>query len=327
MENKENKNFKLTPREKNGLISIVVPVRNEQAVVKELYQRIVKVFEVLNLTWELIFVEDSSQDETPNYIAELAKLDARVKALFLTRNFSHHVAVTAGLDHACGDHIIMMDGDLQHRPEEIPVLLGKYFDGYDVVIGKRMTSQPFFKQLGSYSVNFLVNKLSDCPIDLSSGMFRIISKRVNLELHTMREKSRFLAGMIDWLGFPTAVVPIMEFPRKTGKTKYNFINSLNLALNWIFSFSTKPLRITIYIGSIIAILSLAWGLTYIALALFLDRPFPGYPSIFVSILFVGGLIILLMGVLGEYIARIFVEQQNRPLYIVLQKLNLNSDSK
>lgn len=316
----------LKPREKEGLISVVVPVRNEEAVIREFYERITRVLKKYGLAWELLFIEDSSSDQTVQRIREIAAQDVRVKALFLTRNFSHHIAVTAGLDNASGDHIVMMDGDLQHRPEDIPKLLDAYFRGFDVVIGKRTTRQPAMKQLGSGILNFLVNKLSGQPIDFSSGMFRVISRRVNKRLYTMREKSRFLAGMIDWLGFPTTEVDIQEAPRITGKTKYKFVNLLTLALNWIFSFSTRPLRLAIYIGAVIATIGFVWGVVYIFLALFFKRPFPGYASLFVSILFMGGLIILLIGILGEYIARIFIEQQNRPIYVVHNKLNFTNSN-
>ncbi len=311
---------------KEGLISVVVPVCNEEEVIQEFYERTARVLDDYGLTWELIFVEDSSSDNTAQLIKAIGKKDVRVKALFLTRNFSHHIAVTAGLDSASGDHIIMMDGDLQHQPEDIPKLLDKYFQGFDVVIGKRVNRQHGSRYLASIMLNFLVNKLSDYPVDLYSGMFRVISKRVNSKLCTMREKSRFLAGMIDWLGFPSAAVEVKEVPRMAGTTKYKFSNSLSLAMNWIFSFSTRPLRLSIYLGAFIAAIGFVWGLVYIFLALFFERPFPGYPSLFVSILFMGGLIILLIGILGEYIARIFIEQQNRPLYVIRDKTNFtNSD--
>lgn len=324
---KQMKESNLEQRKKEGLISVVVPVRDEEAVIREFYERIAKVLDDYNLLWELLFIEDSSIDQTAERIKEIAALDVRVKALFLTRNFSHHIAVTAGLDCASGEHIVIMDGDLQHRPEDIPKLLDVYFNGVDIVIGKRINQQPWMKQTGSNIANFLVNKLSDYPINLKSGMFRIISKRVNNHLYTMREKSRFLAGMIDWLGFSTEEVDIELSSRKKGKTKYKFMNSLTLALNWIFSFSTRPMRLAIYIGSTIATIGLIWGFIYIFLAVFYEKPFPGYPSIFVSILFMGGLIILLIGILAEYIARIFIEQQNRPLYVIRDKLNFIDSKK
>ena len=279
------------------------------------------------LAWELIFIEDSSDDQTVQRIREIAARDTRVKALFLTRNFTHHVAVSAGLDNASGDHIIIMDGDLQHRPEDIPKLLEVYFRGFDVVIGKRTTRQPWKKQISSDILNFVVNKLSEHPIDFSSGMFRVISRRVNKHLYAMKEKSRFLVGMIDWLGYPTAEVDIKEDSRVAGKTKYSFLKSLTLALNWVFSFSTRPLRLAIYAGSSIATIGFVWAAIYIFVALFFERPFPGYASLFVSILFIGGLIILLIGILGEYITRIFIEEQKRPIYIVRDKLNFIESSK
>lgn len=330
LQNNQKMQSSLKPRKKEGLISVVVPVRNEEAVIREFYERTAPVLNNYGLGWELIFIEDSSSDQTAQRIKEIATQDSRVKAVFLTRNFSHHIAVTAGLDNASGDHFIMMDGDLQHRPEDIPKLLDVYFRGFDVVIGKRSSRQPWKKQVGSDILNFLVNKLSDQPIHFHSGMFRVISKRINNHLCTMREKSRFLVGMIDWLGFPTAEVDIKEDQRISGKTEYGFIKSLALALNWLFSFSTRPLRLAIHFGAAIATISFVWGVVYIFLAIFLERPFPGYPSIIVSILFIGGLIILLLGILGEYITRSFVEQQNRPIYVVRDKLNFidsNSSNK
>lgn len=313
---------RIAPRPRQGKLSVIIAVRNEERALPELYERLAAVLGETGLDWELILVEDSSTDGTVAVIRDLGRRDARVKAVMLTRSFGHHVAITAGLDHATGDHFLLMDGDLQHRPEDIPRLLEPYFAGYPIVYAKRTTRQPFLKQLGSDAINSLVNYLSDQPLDLNSGMFRVFSKQVKEDLQAMRERSRFLVGMISWLGYPACGVPIHEEPRPYGETKYRLGRMLELAIDYITSFSTRPLRLASYLGLATALLSMLMGLYYLIRVLFFGASVSGWPTLIVTLTMLGGVILLVLGIMGEYVGRIHVELQNRHLYVVAGVMNL-----
>jgi dolichol-phosphate mannosyltransferase len=315
-------NERITPRPKQGKISVVIAVRNEQQALPELYERLARVLGEVGLDWELVLVEDSSTDGTVGVIRELGRRDRRVKAILLTRSFGHHVAITAGLDHASGDHFVLMDGDLQHRPEDIPKLLEPYFEGFPIVYAKRISRQPFLKQLGSDSINYLVNRLSDHPLDLNSGMFRVFSKQVKDDLQSMRERSRFLVGMISWLGYPAREVPIREEPRLYGETKYGLGRMAELAINYITSFSTRPLRLATYIGLTVAVASMLMGLYYLVRVFVFDAGVSGWPTLIITLTLLGGVILLVLGIIGEYIGRIHIELQQRHLYVVASVMNV-----
>ena len=314
----------LIERPRIGKLSVVVAVRDEEAAIPHLYRRLRTVLDEVGLDWELLFVEDSSTDGTVPAIRRLAETDGRVKGVFLTRGFGHHAAITTGLDAATGDHIVLMDGDLQHRPEDIPRLLEPYFAGYEIVYGKRTTKPPIIKRVGSRFINDLANRLSDYPIDLNSGMFRVISSRVNCELHAMREHSRFLVGMISWLGFPSFEVPIAEERRTMGRSKYGLRQMAELAINYVISFSTRPLRLAAYLGLLTALVSLAGAAYFLAQVVFRGVTVSGFPTIIVALTTLGGAILFVLGIVGEYVGKIFIELQNRPLYVVSSTVNLGA---
>jgi len=316
-------NPRISPRPRDGKISIVVTVRNEERALPELYERLCHVLEQVGLEWELVLVEDSSTDHTVEVIRELGQRDTRVKGVFLTRSFGHHVAITAGLDHARGDHFVLMDGDLQHRPEDIPKLLAPYFAGFSIVCGRRTTTQPLIKEIGSRSINYLANRLSDYPIDLNSGMFRVFSKKVKDQLQSMPERSRFLVGMINWLGFPTAEVEIEEDVRRYGTTKYDLRRMVELAINYLISFSTRPLRLATYLGLAAALASILMGFYYIAERLFFGGNVAGWPTLIVTLSMLGGMILLVLGIVGEYVGKMYIELQQRHLYVVDRVMNLD----
>lgn len=304
------------PRPRGGTISVVIAVRNEEQSLPSLYDRLSAVLTLTGLAWEIVLVEDSSTDGTVTMLRDLARRDERVKAILLTRGFGHHVAISAGLDHARGDHIVMMDGDLQHRPEDIPRLLDVYFRGFDVVYGRRLTRQPVFKEMGSRAINALVNRLSDVRVDLNSSMFRVISRRVRDELRGMRERSRFLVGMIGWLGFSAAEVSIEEDPRSHGRTKYNLGAMSELAVSYLTSFSTRPLRLAVYVGLLMSLLSVVSAAYYLARTLVLGVTVSGFPTLIITLSMLGGIQLFVLGIIGEYLGKLFVETQGRPLYVV-----------
>lgn len=313
----------IAPRQREGRISVVIAICNEEQALPELYRRLSAVLEGVGLDWELVLVEDSSTDRTVEIMRDLALRDPRVKGVILTRGFGHHIAITAGLDYSRGDHIVLMDGDLQHRPEDIPRLLDVYFGGFDIVYGKRLTRQPLVKEIGSRAINALVNRLSDFPVDLNSGMFRVLSARVKVELHGMRERSRFLVGMIGWLGFTSAEVAIEEDARASGKTKYHLRQMVDLATNYLTSFSTRPLRLAVYIGLLTSLLSVASAGVYLVKALFFGAIVVGFPTLIITLSLLGGMQLFVLGIIGEYIGKMFIEVQARQLYVVEATMNLD----
>lgn len=315
-------NNRIVPRVYGGMISVVIPVRNEGDSMNELYERLSGVLERSSLPWEIVFVEDSSTDDTVKIIKEIGKRDNRVKAIFLTRGFGHHVAITAGLDNAGGDHIVIMDGDLQHRPEDIPRMLDLYFQGYEIVYGKRVTKQSWIKQIGSDALNYFSNRLSDYKTNVNSSMFRVISKRVRDDICGMREVGRFITGMMSWLSYPATYVEVHEDKRKIGKSKYSILRSMSLFIHCIISFSTRPLIVSTYIGFIIAFITFVWGLVFLIYKLINGVEIPGYTSLILSVFFLGGLTLFVLGIIGHYLSLMYIQLQNRPLYVVRDSLNL-----
>jgi dolichol-phosphate mannosyltransferase len=307
---------------KDRTLSVIVPVRNEEQNITIFCRRITGVLETTPLKWQVIFVEDSSTDRTVERIYEICDRDDRFCAIFLTRSFGHHEAFTAGIEYAKGDLIIMMDGDLQHPPEIIPKLLEVYDKGYDMVYARRSTKQPFVKQLGSNIINMLMALLSDYPIDLTSSVFRIFSRRAADTLISMRERRRFITGMLSWPGFKTTAITFEEAARERGKTKYNFGRMLDLAFSGFTSFSVKPLRLGIYLGFMTSSVSFLIGFYYMMKYLIVGAGVPGFTSIVVVMFFLGGLILFVLGIIGEYIGNIFTEIKARPLYVVNKTLNI-----
>ncbi len=309
-------------RIRHEMLSIIVPVRNEEPNIIPFYERSKKVLKETGFEWEIVFVEDSSTDQTVEIIQQICAADKRIRAILLTRSFGHHEAFTAGIDHSRGDHVIMMDGDLQHPPEFIPKLIHVYLEGYDMVYAKRVTRQPFIKEIGSKGINRLINFFSDYPIDLNSSIFRIFSRQVADTFISMREHGRFITGMLGWPGFKTKSVDFEEAPRASGQTKYSYAKMVDLAWKGVISFSVKPLRLGRYLGLLSASISFLIGLFYLFQYLFVGIPVQGFTAIVVSLFFIGGLILLVLGIIGEYIGNIFVEMKNRPLYVVQRRINM-----
>jgi len=314
---------KREPEIQNKMLSVVVPVRDEELNIRPFYERIKNVLEKTGFVWEVIFVEDSSTDKTVKMIHQVCSLDKRFCSIFLTRSFGHHEAFTAGIDHARGDHIVMMDGDLQHPPEFIPRLIEAYEQGYDMVYAKRTTRESFVKDKGSKVINKIINFLSDYPIDLNSSIFRIFNRQVANTFIAMREHGRFITGMLSWPGFNTKAISFEEAPRVLGRTKYSYAKMVDLAWKGMISFSVKPLRIGHYLGLLSALISFLIGLFYILQYLVVGIPVQGFTAIVVSLFFIGGLILLVLGIIGQYIGNIFVEIKGRPLYVVSRTLNID----
>ena len=301
--------------------SLVIPVFNEEGLINELYRRVTLSMERLGGAYEVIFVDDGSKDKTFSILNAIGKKDPRIKILSFSRNFGHHIAITAGLDFSAGRAVIMMDGDLQDPPEEIIQLNEKFREGYDIVCAiYRSRQDPLLKRvLGKlfYRVFRIVGKVS---IPENSGIFRMMSREVVDSVKSCREYSRFIVGLIDWTGFSTAGVEIDRGKRFSGKAKYNFFKSLKLAAYAIISFSSFPLQLAAYLGFMFASLSFVAGVYLLVKKIFFDIAVSGYTSIIVSVLFLGGIQLIVLGVIGEYIGKIYAEVQGRPLYLLKRKV-------
>ena len=299
------------------IFSIVIPVFNEQENLEILHTRLTKVMKSLGEPYEIIFVDDGSTDDSFQILSDLHQKDSNVKAIRFTRNFGQHIAVTAGLDHCKGENVILMDADLQDQPEEIPKLFAKLSEGYDIVYGFRGRRQDnFLRRLTSKAYRLLLAKLTNLTINPDIVPLRITTRRVVDYTNQFRERSRTVGGLVGWLGFPYATVEIEHGKRFAGKTKYSLWKLITLAVSGVISFSNAPLRLAVWFGFIVSSISFVFGLYYLIRRLVWGIPVAGYTSIIVSVFFVGGVLLLVLGVIGEYIGRINTEVRNRPLYVI-----------
>jgi dolichol-phosphate mannosyltransferase len=265
-------------------------------------------------------VEDRGGDRSWEIIRELAQADPRVKGLQFSRNFGQHYGITAGLDHCDGDYVVVMDCDLQDRPEEIPRLYAKSLEGFDVVLARRgKRRHPFLKKLTSRIFYSILNYLADMRYDSEVGNFRIISRKVVMSFRCFRENLRFFGGLVDWMGFPTAHVDVVHAERFAGETTYNFFKLWKLAIETIIAYSDKPLRLTIRFGFILSFGALLYAAKIVYEAMQGSYAVLGWSSLMVSIYFLGGIVISLLGIIGLYLGKTFDETKRRPLYIINHK--------
>jgi polyisoprenyl-phosphate glycosyltransferase len=301
-----------------GLISIVVPIFNEQEVLPELHRRLTEVLRKLPLVYEIIYVNDGSQDSTLEIMYTLRQTDPRVTILDLSRNFGKEIAMTAGLDHAHGDAVVVIDADLQDPPELIPDMVHYWHKGYDVVYAKRTAreGETWLKKATAALFYQLIRRVSRIYIPEDVGDFRLLSRRAVDALKTLREQHRFMKGLFAWIGFHQIAVPYHRDPRFAGQTKWNYWKLWNFALEGITSFTIAPLKIAMYGGSLIAGLAFIYAIVIITKTLLFGDPARGYPSLMVTVLFLGGVQLVCIGILGEYVGRMFNESKMRPLYFL-----------
>jgi glycosyltransferase involved in cell wall biosynthesis len=300
-------------------ISIVVPTYNEQETLPEFHRRLGRVMNSLVANWEVIYVNDGSSDATPAVIGDLARSDPHVVCLDLSRNFGKEIAMTAGLDFAGGDAVVLIDADLQDPPELIIDFVREWRSGgVDVVFGKRRSraGESTMKKLTAHVFYRVVQTMSRVRIPEDSGDFRLMSRRAVLALRQLREQHRFMKGLFAWIGFPQRSVLYDRDPRFAGRTKFNYWRLWNFALEGITSFTTAPLRLATYLGLTVATLAFAFGVWIIFRTLVFGNPVAGYPSLIVIVLFLGGVQLAFTGVLGEYVGRMFDEIKGRPLYLL-----------
>jgi len=298
--------------------SIVVPVFNELENIPELYRRLRATLDAIGETWELVLVDDGSTDGSTERIRELAAKDKRVRPVIFARNFGHQVAITAGWDYARGDAVVIMDADLQDPPEVIPELIARWREGYEVVYAVRAEreGESWFKKATASLFYRLIYRITDVKIPLDSGDFRLLDRKVVEVLKTMRERHRFPRGMAAWVGFRQIGVAYKRAVRYSGETKYPFKKMFRLALNAITGFSYFPLQLATYFGFLSAGISIVAIPVVIVMRLTGSQAFLGQASTLIAVLFLGGVQLISLGVLGEYIGRLYDEAKGRPLYIV-----------
>jgi glycosyltransferase involved in cell wall biosynthesis len=307
--------------EQDGVtISVVAPVYNEAQSVDSLHQRIRAVMEGMGEPWELLLVDDGSHDTSTQRILQLAEDDPHVRPIIFSRNFGHQIAVTAGLDYSLGQAVVIIDADLQDPPEVIPDLVDKWRHGYEVVYAVRVErkGETWFKRFTASIFYRLIYKITDVDIPLDTGDFRLIDRKVVEALKQMKERHRFLRGMAAWVGFRQIGVPYTREARFAGETKYTLGKMIRFALTAVTGFSYFPLQIATYLGFVSAGISAIAIPVVIILRLMGNQAFFGQASTLLAVLFLGGVQLISLGILGEYIGRLYDEAKGRPLYIVSQ---------
>ena len=309
-------------------ISIVVPVHNEEAVLETLYERICQTMAQTTLNWELILVNDGSRDQSAELIAQLHKVDGRVKGISLSRNFLFQIAVTAGLEHAKGDAVVLIDADLQDPPELIIKMIEKWEAGYDVIYGVRESreGETFFKKITAKLFYKLIDKITRINIPANTGDFRLMDRRVVDALIQMPERNRFLRGMVSWVGYKQIGIPYRRNARFAGETKFTVGKMMRFAMDAITGFSYFPLQLATYLGFLMAPLSILAIIVVVLLRLFGPAtPLLGQATTLVAVLFLGSVQLISLGIIGEYLGRIYDEVKQRPLYLVDKKWGFESE--
>ncbi|SFL10929.1 Glycosyltransferase involved in cell wall bisynthesis [Paenibacillus sp. 1_12] len=300
-------------------VSILIPVFNEQEVLHTLYIRLASVLDQLTFyQFEILFVNDGSKDSTLDIIKKLQELDKRISYLNLSRNFGKETAMIAGLDHVTGDAAIIIDADLQDPPELIPKMIQYWEEGYDDVYAKRRSrlGETWFKKWTASVFYKILKSLTRIPIQENTGDFRLLNRRCIEALKTLRETQRYTKGMFSWIGFHKKELLFDRDPRAAGESKWNYIKLIDLAIEGFTSFTTVPLRLSAFSGVIISLLAFIYMGWVIVKTLVFGDPVPGYSSLITVMLFLGGIQLFSLGIIGEYLGRIFNETKKRPLYFI-----------
>ena len=304
-------------------LSLIIPVYNEEAIIAELDRRLKGFLREIDETWEVVFIDDGSQDRTSEMLSELAAAEPRYKVISFSRNFGHQLAITAGMDRAEGDAVVIMDADLQDPPEVVTEMIQKWREGYDVVYGQRSVrhGESVFKRATAAAFYRLLRMMLPIEIPLDTGDFRLMSRRVVLSLRALREQHRFVRAMVSWVGFKQTAVQYERPERFAGETKYPLRKMLRFAIDGITSFSIIPLRLATWLGLLagfVAVVASGWAL-YAAIV---GETVPGWATIMIAVALAASAQLVMMGILGEYIGRIYEEVKRRPLYVVGDTQNL-----
>lgn len=304
-------------------LSVVVPCFNEQEVIAETHGRLTATLRTLGADdHEIIYVDDGSRDDTARVLRTLHERDTNVRVLRFSRNFGHQTAVSAGIEHAAGDAVVLIDADLQDPPEVIGEMLSRWREGYDVAYGLRTdrAGETAFKRVTAKAFYRLLNRLSETQIPLDVGDFRLMDRTVVDALLAMPERARFVRGMVSWVGFHQVAVPYARAERFAGETKYSLFRMLRLAVDGLTSFSLVPLRLATWAGFVSSAVALVAIVFAVGVRLFTQAWVPGWAALFVAVLFVGGVQLVTIGIVGEYVGRIYAEVKRRPLYLLQERL-------
>ncbi len=310
--------------------SVVVPVYNEEEVIQETYKRLKHVMDGLQESYEIIFVNDGSRDKTRDLAAAICAQDSCVKLIDFSRNFGHQTAITAGMDCSAGQAVVVIDADLQDPPEVIPQMLAKWREGYDVVYGQRIKreGETFFKKFTAKLFYRALRSMTEVDIPVDTGDFRLIDRKVCDALKQVSERNRYIRGIISWLGFKSTPVEFVREKRFAGTTKYPLKKMVKFASDAIMSFSYKPLKLATYFGFFVSGASFIYLILTVILKLCgVVETVAGWASIVAIMLFFNGIILLILGIIGEYIGRIYDEAKGRPLYVIQEVVNFTEDNK
>lgn len=308
-------------------LSVVIPVFNEAEIIPTLADRLLKTLNTLHFSYEVIFVDDGSDDEGARLLANLSQRESNVRVLKLSRNFGHQAAVTAGLEQASGDGIVLMDGDLQDIPEAIPDFVQQWEAGFDVVYAIRTSrKENWFMQFLFKFFYSLVSKISGVKLPLNAGIFCLMDRKVCNVLTSLTEHGRYFPGLRAYAGFRQTGIPIDRDARFAGNPHVKFRGLVQLALDAIFSFSNLPLRLATYLGTLVASCSFLYLAVVLCIKIFTSKAISGWASILGAVLLLGGIQLVMLGVVGEYIGRIYEETKRRPYFVVAEKLNFPQDS-
>ena len=315
-----------SPRSKRVVLSVVLPCYNEGDGLRLFFERVRPVLDGIGDAWEIIAVNDGSSDDTLTALASLRREDNRIRVLDLSRNFGKEAALSAGLDYATGDAVVVIDADLQDPPELITEFVRKWREGFDVVYATRddRRSDTWLKRLTAGGFYWAIRRLARIDIPPNTGDFRLMTRPVVEALRRMREHHRFMKGLFSWVGFRQTAVYFKRAPRSAGDTKFNYWRLWNFALEGITSFSHIPLQLATYVGFAIAMGAFLYGLWLVAYVLMGGTTVPGYPSLMVVMLFLSGIQLITLGIIGEYVGRIYTESKHRPFYFVRQAIGFDA---
>lgn len=312
-------------KDRERRLSVVIPILNEAANLNHLIQRVSGVLESVALPWEIVFVDDGSTDGTIEVIREQNARDPRIKAVSLSRNFGKEVAVAAGLSHACGDGVILMDGDLQHPPEVIPEFVRRWNEGYLVVFGLRRdreTDSPI-QRAAAHAFYRLFKQMSGTELPDGAGDFRLLDRKAVDALNRMGERARFNKGLYAWIGFKSIGVPFDVAPRADGKSRWRPRQLFRFALDGIASFTTLPLRVWSYVGMLVSAFAFLYVAVFLVKTLIWGVDVPGFPTLVVSVMLLSGVQLISLGVIGEYLGRVYEEVKGRPLFLVGEQIGID----
>lgn len=303
-------------------VSVIIPVYNEEGNIQPLLQQLLSILQQYP-AYEILFVDDGSRDQSLEVIKEAKTQNSNIHFISFSKNFGHQLALKAGIDHADGDCVISMDADLQHPPDLITRMIGKWQEGYDIVYTTRKEDPKlsFIKKTTSSFFYKLINFISDVKLEEGSADFRLMDRSVADTVKKFNEPHLFLRGLVSWMGYKQFAIPYSPDERLTGESKYSFKKMLLFAINGITSFSVKPLKLSVVLGFIISLLALLYGLYAAYIGLFTDKAITGWTSLAVSVLFIGGLQLMMIGILGIYLGQVFMQTKGRPSYIIKERSN------